>query len=123
MNFGPAERTRREARRERRKNEHPHARLPLEIRLLFLVIVIAVLAQVGWIASGGSLYRVDSTSMCPQVCVGSLVIDRPLATGAVLHKGDTVTFIPPGFTVEYTHRVVKVFANGIACRLAMRLRC
>jgi len=66
MNFGPAERTRREARRERRKNEHPHARLPLEIRLLFLVIVIAVLAQVGWIASGGSLYRVDSTSMCPK---------------------------------------------------------
>jgi hypothetical protein len=50
--------------------------------------------------------------MCPEVCVGSLVLDRPLAPGALLHKGETVTFIPPGFNVEYTHRVAKVFSNG-----------
>lgn len=112
LNFGPTRRIRRIARRAEKKNEHPHARLPWELRVLFTLIALAVLAQVGWIVSGGSLYRIDSSSMCPQVCVGALVIDRPLASGATLHKGETVTFIPPGFSVPYTHRVVKVFANG-----------
>ena len=112
MNFGPTRRTRRAVRRAQRKNAHPHARLPWDIRVLFAIIVLAILAQVGWIASGGSLYRVDSTSMCPQVCVGALVLDRPLATGASVHKGETVTFTPPGFNDQYTHRVVKVYANG-----------
>ncbi|MFZ1062366.1 MAG: hypothetical protein WAN30_02720 [Acidimicrobiales bacterium] len=112
LDFGPARRSRRAARRANRKNAHPHARLPWDLRLLFLVIVVAILAEAGWLASGGSLYRIDSPSMCPQVCVGSLVLDRPLAPGTTVHKGETVTFIPPGFTVEYTHRVVKVLANG-----------
>ncbi|MGA2432316.1 MAG: S26 family signal peptidase [Acidimicrobiales bacterium] len=112
LNFGPTRRIRRDARRAEKKNEHPHARVPWELRVLFTLIALAVLAQVGWIISGGSLYRINSPSMCPQVCVGALVIDRPLAAGATLHKGETVTFIPPGFSVPYTHRVVKVFANG-----------
>ena len=112
LNFGPTRRIRRVARRAEKKNEHPHARVPWELRVLFTLIALAVLAQVGWIVSGGSLYRIDSSSMCPQVCVGALVIDRPLSSGETLHKGETVTFIPPGFSVPYTHRVVKVFANG-----------
>jgi signal peptidase I len=112
LDFGPARRIRRAARRAQRKNAHPHAQLPWDLRVLFVVIVVAILAEAGWLASGGSLFRVDSPSMCPQVCVGALVLDRPLAPGASVQKGETVTFVPPGFTVEYTHRVVKVFANG-----------
>jgi signal peptidase I len=112
MNFGPTERRRRSKSRARKKNANPQARLPWDLRILFAVIVLAVLAQVGWIASGGSLYRIDSASMCPEVCVGSLVLDRPYTASTTLHKGETVTFIPPGLTVKYTHRVVKVFANG-----------
>jgi signal peptidase I len=112
MNYGPSRRLNRSERRKEHKRAHPHAQLPWDLRVLFVAISLAILAQLGWIASGGSLYRIDSPSMCPQVCVGSLVLDRPLAAGATLHRGETVTFVPPGFSVEYTHRVAKVFANG-----------
>jgi hypothetical protein len=49
--------------------------------------------------------------MCPAVCVGSLVFDRPL-TGQV-RPGELITFHPPGVDSEtYTHQVVRVLASG-----------
>ncbi len=86
--------------------------LPWDLRIIFIVITLAVLAQVGWIVSGGTIYRVTTESMCPEVCVGALVIDRPLAPNTEIKVGETVSFVPPGFSVIYTHRVVKVYANG-----------
>ncbi len=86
--------------------------IPWDLRIFFTIIAIAVLAQVGWLLSGGSLYRVTTASMCPEVCVGSLVIDRPLPANTDVRKGETVSFVPPGLATVYTHRVVKVFANG-----------
>lgn len=88
--------------------EHPP--LPWSLRILFSVVVVAVLASVGWRLSGGSSYVVGSTSMCPNVCVGALVLDRPVV--GELRAGDIVTFTPPGFSVAYSHRIVKVLNDG-----------
>lgn len=86
--------------------------LPWSLRILFAVITVSVLVSVAWLASGGSMYTIESASMCPEVCVGSLVFDRPLPVNAHVHVGETVTFKPPGTTSVYTHRVVEVLANG-----------
>jgi hypothetical protein len=74
-------------------------------------VVLAVAAVLGWNLSGGRLLVMGSPSMCPTVCVGSLVADRPLQ-GAV-HVGELITFHPPSTRSEtYTHEVSHVFANG-----------
>ena len=86
--------------------------LPWLLRIIFTIITLSVLVSVGWRASGGTLYTITSPSMCPEVCVGSLVLDRPLPPGQGVHIGETVTFLPSGFSSVYTHRVVKVFSNG-----------
>ena len=39
-------------------------------------------------------------SMCPAVCVGSLVADQPL--NGPLHTGELITFHPPG-SMETLH--------------------
>jgi hypothetical protein len=50
--------------------------------------------------------------MCPTLCVGSLVADRP-AVGP-LHVGEVVTFHPPGMAGEtYTHEISHIFADGM----------
>jgi len=50
--------------------------------------------------------------MCPAVCVGSLVADRPLQ--GALHVGELITFHPPNvYSETYTHQVSKIFANGM----------
>ena len=49
--------------------------------------------------------------MCPQICVGSLVADRPI-TGP-LHVGEVITFRPPGvFDETYTHQIMKILPDG-----------
>jgi hypothetical protein len=74
-------------------------------------VVLAVAAVLGWSLSGGQLLVMGSPSMCPSVCVGSLVADRPLQ-GAV-HVGELITFHPPSTRTEtYTHEVFRIFANG-----------
>ena len=68
-------------------------------------------AVLGWNLSGGRLLVMETPSMCPTVCVGSLVADRPLQ-GAV-HVGELITFHPPNTRTEtYTHEVSRIFANG-----------
>jgi signal peptidase I len=54
----------------------------------------------------------ETPSMCPTVCVGSLVADRPLH-GSV-HVGEMITFHPPSSRSEtYTHRISRIFPNGM----------
>ena len=74
------------------------------------LIAVAVLGSVGWRLAGGSMYTIATPSMCPDLCVGTLVFDRA-AIGPV-RVGQVVTFRPPGTSVVYTHRVVKVFSDG-----------
>lgn len=89
---------------------NPHVTWTLKI--LFSIITVAVILSAGWRVSGGTLYSIQTPSMCPQVCVGALVLDRPVPTNFVPVVGETVTFTPPGIHEVYTHRVVQVFANG-----------
>jgi hypothetical protein len=75
-------------------------------------LVLAVAGVLGWDLSGGRLLVMETPSMCPVVCVGSLVADRPL--GGPLHVGELITFHPPGSTAEtYTHEVSHIFPNGM----------
>jgi len=74
-------------------------------------VVLAVASVWGWNLSGGRLAVMETPSMCPAVCVGSLVADRPLR-GAV-HVGELITFHPPDNRAEtYTHEITHIFANG-----------
>ncbi len=84
---------------------------PLSLTIVGAV-VLAVLAVVGWDLSGGQLRVMETSSMCPSVCVGSLVADRPFE-GAP-HVGELVTFHPPRSSGQtYTHEISHVFANGM----------
>jgi len=74
------------------------------------LIAVAVLGSIGWRLAGDSMYTIATPSMCPDLCVGTLVFDRP-AVGPV-EVGEVVTFRPPGTSVVYTHRVVAVLADG-----------
>ena len=79
--------------------------------LLCASVVVSALAVFGWYLSGGRLMTMTTPSMCPTVCVGSLVAVRPL-DGAAVHPGELVAFRPPGQSATFTHRVVKVEDNG-----------
>jgi hypothetical protein len=75
-------------------------------------VLLAVAGVVGWDLSGGRLLVMETPSMCPVVCVGSLVADRPLA--GPVHVGELITFHPPGSAAEtYTHEVSHIFPNGM----------
>jgi hypothetical protein len=75
-------------------------------------IVLAVAAVLGWGLAGGKLVVMQTQSMCPAVCVGSLVGDRPLR--GPVHAGELVTFHPPDSSSEtYTHEIWHIFANGM----------
>lgn len=76
-----------------------------------VVVAVCVLASLAWSAWGGSLYTMATASMCPNVCVGALVADRPV-TGPI-HVGELITFVPPGASTPYTHQVVAVSPRGI----------
>ena len=75
-------------------------------------VVAIVLAASGWELSGGSLSVMETASMCPTACVGSLVADRPVA--GPVHVGELVSFHPPdSFAETYTHYVYRIFSNGM----------
>jgi hypothetical protein len=79
--------------------------------VVLAAVVVALVAVLGWNAAGGRLFVMATPSMCPTVCVGSLVADRQLQ-GAV-HVGELITFHPPSTPAEtYTHEVSHIFANG-----------
>jgi hypothetical protein len=66
----------------------------------------------GWDIAGGKLVVMETPSMCPTVCVGSLVADRPLV--GPVHVGELITFNPPNTRAEtYTHEISHIFANGM----------
>ena len=50
-------------------------------------------------------------SMCPAVCVGSLVADQPL--NGALHTGELISFHAPGSMEIYTHKVSAILRNGM----------
>jgi signal peptidase I len=73
-------------------------------------VLLSAAGIFGWDLSGGRLMTTTTPSMCPAVCVGSLVAVRPLE-GRV-HPGELVAFRPPGQGAVFTHRVVAVEADG-----------
>lgn len=76
------------------------------------VVVLAVAAVLGWNLLGGRLLVMKTPSMCPAVCVGSLVADRPLQ--GTVHVGELITFRPTKTSAEtYTHEVSHIFPNGM----------
>jgi signal peptidase I len=77
---------------------------------LCVAVLVSVLGIVGWDLSGGRLVAMSTPSMCPIVCVGSLVAIQPQS--GLVHAGELVTFRPPGQSEVFTHRVEKVEANG-----------
>jgi signal peptidase I len=88
----------------------PRERRPLLLGVIGAVLAGAVLASLVWRLSGGGAFTIATASMCPDMCVGTLVLDRPLVGRA--KPGMVVTFRPPGTTTVYTHRIVKVLADG-----------
>lgn len=83
---------------------------PILIAIVGVLVTIFVVASVGWRFTGGSLFTISTPSMCPDLCVGTLVLDQPVH--GPVRVGEVVTFHPPGMTTVYTHRVVKVLAGG-----------
>ncbi len=83
------------------------------LTLVAVAIVGVALALVaGWNLTGGRLLVMETPSMCPRVCVGSLVADRPLQ--GPLHVGEPITFHPPGDPTEtYTHEVYQLLPGGM----------
>jgi signal peptidase I len=80
--------------------------------LALAAVLLAVAAVWGWKLAGGRLVVMETPSMCPTVCVGSLVADRPLH--GPVHVGEMITFHPPTNRSEtYTHRISRIFANGM----------
>jgi len=77
---------------------------------LCAAVFLSALAIGAWDLSGGRLVTMTTPSMCPTVCVGSLVAARPLE--GPLHPGELVAFHPPGQDATYTHRVVTVERDG-----------
>ena len=76
------------------------------------LVVLAVVAVLGWDLFGGRLFVMETPSMCPAVCVGSLVADGPVR--GPLHVGELITFHPPGTKTEtYTHEISHIFPNGM----------
>jgi signal peptidase I len=83
--------------------------------LAFVALAVVALAAVfvlGWNLAGGTLQVMETPSMCPEVCVGSLVAAAPLS--GPVHVGELVTFHPPNSHAEtYTHEVARIFRNGM----------
>ncbi|HVC68037.1 MAG TPA: hypothetical protein VND44_10605 [Acidimicrobiales bacterium] len=93
----------------------PPVRRVADGRLSLIIVgavTLAVLFVAGWNLSGGQLQVMETSSMCPSVCVGSLVGERPLEGPP--HVGQLVTFHPPhSHGQTYTHEISHIFANGM----------
>jgi signal peptidase I len=83
---------------------------PILMAIVGVLVTVFVLGSVGWRFTGGSLFTIATPSMCPDLCVGTLVLDQPVH--GPVQVGEVVTFRPPGTATVYTHRVVKVLADG-----------
>jgi hypothetical protein len=76
------------------------------------IIILAGMAILAWNVSGGRLLVMQTASMCPRVCVGSLVADKPLSGS--LHVGELITFNPPGVgSATYTHEIYRILPDGL----------
>lgn len=79
--------------------------------VMLAAVAIAVALVLGWNLTGGSLQVMETPSMCPSVCVGSLVAEVPLS--GPIHVGELVTFHPPHTDGEtYTHEVARMLPDG-----------
>jgi signal peptidase I len=85
-------------------------RVSLLTAALCAAVLLSAAGIFGWDLSGGRLMTTTTPSMCPAVCVGSLVAVRPLE--GPVHPGELVAFRPPGQRAVFTHRVVAVEADG-----------
>jgi len=84
---------------------------PVTFLMLGFVLLIALGAG-AWRLTGGQLRVMETASMCPKICVGSLIADKPL-TGP-LHVGELITFYPPGdLTSTYSHEVWHIYPSGV----------
>ena len=106
---------------QEQEQEHPPATAPATPRRqknigwlalsALVVVVIGIVAAFAWQLAGGRLYVMGTPSMCPSVCVGSLIGDRALS--GPLHTGELITFHPPGSKELYTHKISAIFSNGM----------
>jgi signal peptidase I len=80
------------------------------LAMVGVVVAVGVLGTMAWRLAGNSLFTIATPSMCPDLCVGTLVFDEPLH--GPVHVGEVVTFRPPGTTTVFTHRVVRVLSDG-----------
>jgi hypothetical protein len=77
-----------------------------------LLVMVAVALVAAWNLCGGKLLVMETPSMCPRICVGALVADRPLR--GPLHVGEMITFHPPNdFSDTYTHDVWRLLPDGM----------
>jgi signal peptidase len=86
--------------------------------LLTGLAVLLVVAYAGLLAAGLQPVAVYSGSMVPQIAVGSLAIDRPVAASSV-KVGDVITFSDPYVRGRLvTHRVIRISRtdHGLAYR-------
>jgi signal peptidase len=90
----------------------PRTRISITLALICVAVAAMAVFTLVWRLSGGSLYVVSTPSMCPSLCVGALVADRPLAHP--VQVGQLVTFRPYPNTPNqiYTHRVSAVLPGG-----------
>ena len=100
----------RHARRPEPLAPRPAQPMIWSLRVAIVVIAFSVVASLGWRFSGGSSYIISTPSMCPSLCVGSLVLDQP--AGTHFHVGEVISFTPFDHGPTYTHRIVAVFPNG-----------
>jgi signal peptidase I len=83
---------------------------------LAALLLVAVLAAVGFRLTGGSWFIVQTPSMGTAAPVGSLVVDIAAAPGD-LQRGDLISFRPPASPDEvYTHRIRAIGPDGIRTR-------
>ncbi len=74
--------------------------------------LISFTALVGyWALTGGRWYVVETPSMGQAAPVGTLLWVKPVRFGSI-HVGQIITFHPPGTHETYSHRVVKINADG-----------
>ena len=97
-------------RSEEPDEQRQRPRRPILLSVIGAALAGAVLASLFWRLSGGGEFTIATASMCPDMCVGTLVLDRPLVGPP--RPGMVVTFRPPGTTTVYTHRIVRVLPDG-----------
>lgn len=113
---GPAqqpatEKPNRQSRHSRHSIKSRHSGEGAFALVALVVVVLAVGAALAWRLPGGRLLVMATPSMCPAVCVGSLVADQPL--NGALHTGELISFHAPGSMEIYTHKVSAILRNGM----------